>query len=285
MRRMTLVVVFLLTPVLGFPEMPPEENIKVFADSWLAKKPAKGFGVTMSMSEAAVVQTRYTALISKDLGDVVGYKAGLTNPAVQKRFNYDKPIRGTLFAKMILPGPARVPAAFGSRPVYEADMVAVVGNAARAMAARSPLEALQALKEIRPFIELPDLVFDPQVKPDGPSLLAVNVGARLGVLGDPFSLPATTESVEKLAAMKIEVIDQTGTVVGGGKGTDVLDNPLNAVLWIAESLKAEGKTLKNGDLLSLGSFSGLLPPKAGRTITVRYTGLTPVPVEVTVAFE
>jgi 2-keto-4-pentenoate hydratase len=239
----------------------------------------------MSMSEAAVVQTRYTALISKDLGDVVGYKAGLTNPAVQKRFNYDKPIRGTLFAKMILPGPARVPAAFGSRPVYEADMVAVVGNAAKAMAARSPLEALQALKEIRPFIELPDLVFDPQVKPDGPSLLAVNVGARLGVLGDPFSLPATTESVEKLAAMKIEVIDQTGTVVGGGKGTDVLDNPLNAVLWIAESLKAEGKTLKNGDLLSLGSFSGLLPPKAGRTITVRYTGLTPVPAEVTVAFE
>ena len=132
--------------------MPPDENIKAVAESWLAKKPAKGFGVTMSMSEAAVVQTRYTALISKDLGDMVGYKAGLTNPAVQKRFNYDKPIRGTLFAKMILPGPARVPAAFGSRPVYEADMVAVVGNAAKAMTAKSPLEALQALKEIRPFI-------------------------------------------------------------------------------------------------------------------------------------
>jgi 2-keto-4-pentenoate hydratase len=285
MRRMTFVVAFLLTPVLGSPEMPPEENIKLFAESWLAKKPAKGFGVTMSMSEAAVVQTRYTALIAKDLGDVVGYKAGLTNPAVQKRFNYDKPIRGTLFAKMILSGPARVPAAFGSRPVYEADMVAVVGDAARAMSARSPLEALQALKEIRPFIELPDLVFDPQVKLDGPSLLAVNVGARLGVLGDSFSLPATAESVEKLAAVKIEVIDQNGAMVGGGKGADVLNNPLNAVLWIAESLKAEGKVLRNGDLLSLGSFSALLPPKAGSTITVRYIGLVPVPAEITVTFE
>jgi 2-keto-4-pentenoate hydratase len=285
MRRMGWLAVFLLAPALAFAEMPPEANIRAAAESWLAKKPAQGFGVTMSMSEAALVQIRFTSLIAKGLGDVVGFKAGLTNPAVQKRFNFDKPIRGTLFAKMILSGPARVPAAFGSRPVYEADMVAVVGDAARAMSARSPLEALQALKEIRPFIELPDLVFDPQVRPDGPSLLAVNVGARLGVLGDSISLPATTESIEKLAAMKIEVIDQTGAVVGGGKGADVLNNPLNAVLWIAESLKGEGKALKNGDLLSLGSFSALLPPKAGDTITVRYIGLSPVPAEVTVTFE
>ena len=285
MRRMAWLVVFLLVPVFAVAEMPPDENIKAVAESWLAKKPAKGLGVTMSMSEAAVVRTRYAALISKDLGNRVGYKAGLTNPAVRKRFNYDKPIRGTLFAKMILPGPARVTAAFGSRPVYEADMVAVVGDAAKAMTAKSPLEALQALKEIRPFIELPDLVFDPQVKPGGPNLLAINVGARLGVLGDPIILPATAESVEKLAAVKIEVVDQTVAIVGGGNGADVLNNPLNVVLWIVDSLKAEGKTLKNGDLLSLGSFSALLPPKAGSTITVRYTGLASVPAEVTVTFE
>jgi len=282
---MSLVVVFLLAPMLAVAEMPPDENIKAVAESWLAKKPAKGFGVTMTMSEAAVVQTRYTALIGKDLGEVVGYKAGLTNPAVQKRFNYDKPVRGTLFAKMILPGPARVPVMSGTRLVYEADMVAVVGDAARAMTAKSLLEALQALKEIRPFIELPDMAFDTQVKVDGPILLAANVGARLGVLGEPIFLPGTAESVEKLAAMKIEVIDQTGVVVGGGKGTDILNNPLNVVLWIADSLKAEGKTLKSGDLLSLGSFSGFLPPKTGSTITVRYTGLTPGPAEVTVIFE
>jgi len=285
MRRMCLLVFLLLVPVRAFADMPSEENMKAVAESWLAKKPAKGFGVTMSMSEAAMVQTRYTALIGKDLGEVVGYKAGLTNPAVQKRFDYDKPVRGTLFAKMILPGPARVPVASGTRLVYEADMVAVVGDAARVMAAKNQLEALQALKEVRPFIELPDMAFDPQVKVDGPILVAVNVGARLGVLGEPIILSGTAESVEKLAAMKIEVVDQAGVVVGGGKGTDILNNPLNVVLWIADSLKAEGKTLKNGDLLSLGSFSGFLPPKTGSTITVRYIGLTPVPAEVTVTFE
>jgi 2-keto-4-pentenoate hydratase len=146
---MAWLVVFLLVPVFAVAEMPPDENIKAVAESWLAKKPAKGFGVTMSMSEAAVVRTRYTALISKDLGDVVGYKAGLTNPAVQKRFGYDKPIRGTFFAKMILPGPARVPAAFGSRPVYEADMVAVVGDAA---SVPSPRYCLRRREVRLPFV-------------------------------------------------------------------------------------------------------------------------------------
>jgi 2-keto-4-pentenoate hydratase len=285
MRRLMVCVVLLVVPVLASAEMPSEISIKTVAEAWLAKKPAPDFGVTMTMAEAAKVQEQYSALIARDLGAVVGYKAGLTNPAVQKRFNYDRPVRGTLYERMILRAPAKVPAAYGARAVYEADLVAVVGDAAKLMAAKTPLEALQTLKEIRTFIELPDLTFDPQVKLDGPHLLAVNVAARLGVLGDPTPLPATAESVAKLAEMKIEVIDQTGTVLGGGKGSDVLDNPLNAVLWIAESLRAEGKALKNGDLLSLGSFSALLPPKPGTTITVRYTGLLPTPATVTVTFE
>lgn len=284
MRWLWVSAVVLLAPLSAQAEMPLEGNIKAVAEAWLMKKPAPSFGAAMNMSEAAAVQERYNALIAKDLGGAVGYKAGLTNPAVQKRFGYDRPIRGTLYEKMILRTGARVPAAFGARPVFEADMVAVVGDAAKLMAAKTPLEALRALKEIRPFIELPDLVFDPQVKLDGPYLLGINVGARLGVLGDPISLPATAESVAKLADMKVEVVDQTGAVLGGGKGSDILENPLNAVLWIAESLRAEGKALKSGELFSLGSFSALLPPKAGATITVRYTGITPDPAEVKATF-
>ena len=216
---------------------------------------------------------------------MVGYKAALTNPAVQKRFGHDRPLRGTLYAKMILPAGAKVPATYGSRPVYEADLVAVVGDAARLMAARTPLEALEGVSVFRPFIELPDLVFDPQVPLDGALLLAINAGARLGVLGEPVRLAGLGRIGGRLAEMQIDVLDQTGTRLSGGKGADVLNNPLNAVLWLAQSLKAEGKSLRDGDLLSLGSFSALLPPKAGSTATVRYTGLGFVPVEVSVRFE
>jgi len=285
MRRLMLFAVLLLTPALAQAEMPSEGAVKVVADAWLAKKPAPSFGAQMTMAEAVKVQAAYAAIIATDLGDVVGYKAALTNPAVQQRFGYDRPLRGTLFAKMILPGGAKVPAGYGARPVYEADLVAVVGDAARLMAAKTPLEALEGISVFRPFIELPDLVFDPQVKLDGPHLCAINAGARLGVLGESVRLPATEESVARLAGMQIDVLDQTGTRLGGGKGSDVLDNPLNAVLWLAASLRAEGKSLKDGDLLSLGSFSALFPPKAGSTATVRYVGLSFVSVEVSVRFE
>ena len=285
MRWLWVCVIVLLAPLAAQAEMPSEANIKAVAEAWLAKKPAPGFGATMTLAEAVKVQERYTAVIAKDLGGVVGYKSGLTNPAVQRRFNYDRPIRGTLYEKMILQSAARVPAAYGARPVLEADMMAVVGDAAKLMAAKTPLEALGALKEIRTFIEMPDLVFDPQVKLDGPTLLGVNALARLGVLGNPIPMPPTADSVAKLATMKVEVLDQTGAVLGGGKGSDVLENPLNAVLWIAESLREEGKAVRNGDLLSLGSFSALLPPKPGMTVTVRYTGLTAEPAEVKVTFE
>ena len=208
MRWLWVSAVVLLAPLAARAGMPSDASIKAVADAYLMKKPAPGFGVVMTMAEASKVQEKYSALVARDLGGVVGYKAGLTNPAVQKRFGYDWPIRGTLYEKMILPNGARVLAAFGSRPVFEADMVAVVGDATKVMAARTPLEALQALKEIRPFIELPDLVFDPQVKLDGQHLLGINVGARLGVLGDPIPLPATAQSVAKCAEMKVEVVNQ-----------------------------------------------------------------------------
>ena len=285
MRRLTLFAAIFLVPVCAAAEMPSEGSVRTVAEAWLAKKPAPGFGVTMTMGEAAKVQAQLITLVAADLGDVVGYKAALTNPAVQKRFGYDRPLRGTLYAKMILPGGAKVPTAYGARPVYEADLVAVVGGAAKLMSAKTPLEALEGIAVFRPFIELPDLVFDPQVTLDGGLLMAINAGARLGVLGESVRLPASDESVKRLADMQVDVLDQTGARLGGEKEADVLGNPLNAVLWLLESLRVEGKSLRDGDLLSLGSFSALLPPKAGLTSTVRYTGLSFVPVEVSVRFE
>lgn len=285
MRWLMASLIILMTPLVARAGMPSEASIQAVANAWLEMKPAPDFDAAMTVTEAMTVQERFNALISRNLGAVVGYKAALTNSDVQRRFNYNKPVLGILYEKMVLPSPARVPAAFGGRPIAETDMVAVVGDSARLMNAKTQLEALAAIKEIRPFIELPDLVFDSRVRMDAVRLMAVNAAARLGVLGTPIPVPATSESVAKLADVTIQLLDGRGIVLGQGKGSALLGHPLNVVLWIVESLRAAGKSVRDGDLLSLGTFYAVVQPKPGTILTLRYLGLTPEPAEATVSFD
>ena len=203
----------------------------------------------------------------------MGYKAGLTNPVVQKRLNYNAPLRGTLFKSMIVADGAEVPAAFGTRPVFEADLVVEVGDPVRLAKAATPQEALRYIKSVRPFIELPDLMVDDPSRLGGAMLAMINVGARLGVLGQPIAARHDKALAEALASMTVTMTDQAGTVIDSGKGSAILGNPLNAAIWLAQDLARAGTPLKRGDLLSLGSFTKLTPPKPGMAVTARYEGL------------
>jgi 2-keto-4-pentenoate hydratase len=226
----------------------------------------------MSMADALCGRDKFTAFLGQNAGKVVGYKAGLTNPAVQKRFNHASPVRGTLFEKMLLKDGAEVPAAFGARPVFEADIVMEVKDAG-INKAKTPLEALQHISRIYPFIELPDLLVEDPSKITGPSLVYSNVGARLGVLGKPIEVKATPELVSALGNMTVKLVDQDGKELDTAKGSAILDQPLNAVLWLVKDLNGSGIALKKGDLLSLGSFSRLLPTKPGTGAKAIYEGL------------
>ena len=226
----------------------------------------------LSMEDGVCGRDKFTKFLGQNYGKVVGYKAGLTNPAVQKRFNYPNPVRGTLFEKMLLQDGAEVPAKFGARPLFEADIVVEVKDAGINQA-KTPLEALRHISRIYPFIELPDLMAEDPSKVTSPSLTYSNVAARLGVLGKPLDVKATPELVEALANMTVTLVDQDGKEIETAKGNAILGQPLNAVLWLVKDLNASGIALKKGDLLSLGSFSRLLPPKPGTGVKLTYEGL------------
>jgi 2-keto-4-pentenoate hydratase len=48
-------------------------------------------------------------------------------------------------------------------------------------------------------------------------------------------------------------------------------------VWLVEDLAKAGRKLSAGDLISVGSFTPLTPPKAGQAIRVRYEGLPGTP--------
>lgn len=242
-----------------------------------ARRPAANLPGNLSKADANCTRSKLQQRLAGQAGRLAGYKAGLTNPAVQKRFNTDQPVWGALYTDMLLGNGATVDAAFGSRPLYEADLLVRVKNKA-INRAKTPAEVLANVDQIIPFIELPDLIVETPSTINGASLTALNVGARLGVRGAPLPVPQDAAGqarlLNELRDMNVRLVDATDAPLGGGKGSDVLGHPLNAVVWLAQALQADKLELKPGQVVSLGSFSALLPPKPGLRVTAHYDGVT-----------
>jgi 2-keto-4-pentenoate hydratase len=239
--------------------------------NYLDKKPAAN-PEGLSDADGACTRAKVNKFMVQQTGaKVIGYKAGLTNPAVQKRFNASAPVWGVLYAPMLLPNGATVDAAFGARPLFEADLLVRVSDA-RINQAKTPEQVLQYIDQVIPAIELPDLMVEAPPKLNGAAIAAINVGARYFVAGAPIEVQRTPQFADALAGMKVLVMGG-GEDLDSGFGRDVLDHPLNALVWLAQDLQKQGLALKKGDLVSVGSFSKLLPPKAGLKVEVQFQGL------------
>jgi 2-keto-4-pentenoate hydratase len=278
----------LFATILSFLLLPmawaAEDGAKL-ANQFLKKIPLAALDPNLTLEQAVKVQEDFVKALIPSFGEAVGYKAGLTNPAVQKVFGVTHPVRGTLLKNMILKSGSEVPADFGAAPVYEGDFILRVGSE-RINEAGTPEEALKSIDTAIPFIELPDLAFAKGVKINGPALVAMNVGARFGIAGDPIPVKDSKEWMDRLKNFKLQILDEKGTVLAEGQGSALMEHPLNAVLWIRDSLKAEGKKLKKGDLLSLGSLSKLTPPAPNTVVRAKFIDLDPRgPVEISVRFK
>lgn len=250
---------------------PSHERVNTLIRFMHTKEPVRGLPTHLSMQDAECGRRRLVERLEARDNRVVGYKAGLTNRALQERFGATAPVRGVLLEKMLLPDGADVPFDFGARPVYEADLIVVVKDAA-IHEAKTHLDVLRALSMVVPFIELPDLLVAEGEKLSASLIVSLNVGARLGVVGKGVPVQATPAFASALAAMRIVVTDR-GKEVADGKGAAILGHPLNAVLWLVQDLQKSGIRLKPGDLLSLGSFTQPARPLPGMAVTVRYEGL------------
>ncbi len=263
----------------AFAACPQDAAVEALARSLLASQPAQPLAGMTSLEHGQCAQEKLVAVMVQHWGRPVGYKVGLTNAAAQQRFGVSHPVTGTIYESTVrLRSGSEVPARFGSVPTVEADLIVRVSSEA-INEARTHLEVLRAIDQVIPFIELPDLVLASGM--DGPNLLAINVGARLGVVGDPIPVQATEEFAARLGSMTV-VMGNGERELARAPGTALLGHPLNVLPWLAQDLRSRGERLRVGELISLGGFSPALPTEPGRTYTVRYKNLLAQPVEVSV---
>jgi 2-keto-4-pentenoate hydratase len=262
-------------------DCPDDANIALQVNQYLAMLPIPNPPPSLSIDGATCSARKFVQALSAKQGRVVGYKAGLTTTAMQQRFNVASPLRGVLLEKMLVKDGDTVPAKFGAVPFVESDLIVEVGSAA-INDAKTPAEVLASLRAVIPFIELPDRLFTNPNELTAAALIAGNVGARMGVLGQPVPVRNDAAFAAALRDMSIRMVDGAGKV-SVGKGSDILGDPLNAVLFIAADLKKHGMALKPGDLLSLGGF-GVGAAAPGQSARVTYEGLPGNP-SVTVKFQ
>lgn len=281
--RVILASAFLSLSGVVLAEPPSVSVINQLAEDYFARRPSHTIHAGMSLADARKAQQDFVARLIPKLGESAGFKVGLTSKAVQETVGATSPMRGVLLRSMLLKDGATVSTKFGSRPIWEPDLIVTVKDAGINLATTA-LEAARHLDEVVAFVELPDRVVAETEKPDGQLLTAVNAGARLGVTGQRVKIQATPAFLAALENMTVTATDQSGAELATAKGTTLLGHPLNPVLWLIKNLAATGEKLKAGDVISLGSFAKPQPPQPGQTMTVRYDGLPGGPIKASVRF-
>lgn len=280
MRRL-LMLALLAWPAAAQAACPTQAQMDALAEALIANRPSPPFTGMTTLEEGLCAQERLIAALVPSWGRIVGYKVGLTSAPVQQRFGVNQPLRGYLMESSIsLRDGAEVPARFGAVPIIESDFLVRVRDAGINTAGRNHVAILRHLDAVIPYIELPDLVLTGGF--NGPNLLAINVGARLGVVGTPIPVEATQAFADRLANMTVTMVDDRGQERARAPGTAALGHPLNVVAFLIEDLARAGMQLEAGQVISVAGYSPTLPLEAGRTYTVRYEGLAAQPVSVSV---
>ncbi len=222
------------------------------------------------LGTARALQLQVVALLAQDW-QRAGYKVGLTDSKARDMFGIPQPLVGVLFKEMLLPDGAVVELDSATSLLVELDLLARV-KSAEINQAESVEEMARHIDAIIPFIELPDVLFT--LDGDNPAalLMAGNVGARWGVAGAPVSVANARELVEDLPSMTVQLTDDRGAVLRAGQGSQILQHPLNSILFLQRELALSNETMKPGQLLSLGAIGGPVKAERGRRYTAEYTG-------------
>lgn len=252
-----------------------DAQVVLWAEGYMARKPVPQ-PPAMSEAHAHCTRAKLQAQLTARLGPPIGYKVGLTNPAIRRMLKADAPVWGAFYKGDFDPSGQAVPANFGARPTVEADLLVRVGSA-QINSAETPEEVLAALDQVIPFIELPDMQVSDPTRLGAHEFSAINAGARGGVIGSAVPVPADAAGrralFEALGTMRVVITDGEGKLLGEGRGADLLGHPMASALWLVKALRDAGTRLEPGHLLSLGSFPPVISPRAGLLFQVRYDGL------------
>ena len=208
-------------------------------------------------------------------GEPVGYKVGLTNPAMWSLCGVDSPVVGVLLSARIHASNTNLRKSDFAHLGIESEMALRLARSVDPADADRPESLLACVRDVHAAFELIDDRNADYGALDAGSVVAENSWNAGVVLGPPR--PASEFEDLRGVAGTLAV---NGETVGRGMSDDVLGSPLIVLGWLARALGERGQRLQAGDLVMTGAIVPTRFPAAGDRYRFQLEGLPPVELDV-----
>lgn len=217
-----------------------------------------------SRAEGYLIQAHLEQLSARPLA---GWKIAATSLAGQRHIAVDGPLAGRLLAEMVHPDGATLTFGANHMRVAEAEFAF---RMARDLPARdTPYEhgeVLSAVAALHLAIEIPDSRYTDFTRVGAAQLIADNACGHQFVLGP--EAPLFWRDVD---LARHRVVGRVGTrLEREGIGANVLGDPRNALVWLANELSRHGLTLARDHIVTTGTCLVPLEISPGDDISVDF---------------
>lgn len=202
-----------------------------------------------------------------DAGEtIVGKKIGVTSKPIQDFLGVFEPDFGQLTSGMVRTESDGVDLSALIQPKAEAELAFVLDRDLVGPGITAT-DVLRATAYVSPCFEIVDSrIRDWKIKIQ--DTVADNASCGVFVLGQAKASPRKLDTT--LAGM---VLDKNGELFSTAVGAAVQGSPVNAVVWLANTLGRLGLPFKAGEVILSGSQSSLVPVTDGDELVCRVGGL------------
>jgi len=210
----------------------------------------------MTIEDAYAIQQVMIAHRLRAGESIIGKKIGVTSKAVQQMINVNQPDFGQLTSDMLYREGQTVSLSGLIQPKAEAE-VAFVLKEDLVGPGITAIDVLRATDYVVPCFEIVDSrITDWKIRIQ--DTVADNASCGVFLLGETRARPTDVDL--NLAGM---VVEFNGELKQTACGAAVQGGPVNAVVWLANTLGRLGLPFRKGEIILSGSQSALIPVKAG----------------------
>lgn len=223
-------------------------------------------GLAMGIDDAYGVQLRMIERRVANGETIIGKKIGGTSRAVQTMLNVNQPDFGQLLSGMLYHDGDAIAMQGLIQPRAEGEIAFVLKHDLMGPGVTAA-DVLAATEGVMACFEIVDSrIHNWQIKIQ--DTVADNASCGVFVLGDQLVAPQQIDLA--LAGM---VLEKNGEIIATGAGAATLGHPVNAMVWLANTLGKRGIALKAGEVILSGSLAALIPVQAGDHLRVSIGGI------------